>query len=260
MINSVRKAIQVMYLFSASEPRLTLTEISRRLNMPKSTAHSILNTLLSDGFIERVANDEYALGTEILVLTQKVRVNVELRDRAAPYLRELADQCHESVYLTIRDKDHVLYIYAIESSRRLIARTAVGDRAYMHCTGVGKAILSELPAEECEEIVARVGLPSITQNTITDLALLKQNLTQTHERGYSRDNQENELRNFCVGAPLFDATGKVIGACSVAGTDPEIIGAREPELSEHLLRTSLTISRNMGYIPASIARLNRAAI
>jgi IclR family transcriptional regulator, acetate operon repressor len=196
MINSVVKAIQVMNIFSAAEPRLTVTEISRRLKMPKSTVHSLLNTLLSEGFIEKVGKEAYSLGTAVIVLTQSVRVNVELRDRAAPYLRQLADQCNESVYLTIRDGDFVLYIYAIESSRRLIARTAVGDRAFMHCTGVGKAVLAELPPAEVDEITARVGLVTVTKNTVTDLAQLHGVLEQTRERGYSFDNQENEIGNY----------------------------------------------------------------
>jgi len=256
MVNSVLKAIQVMNLFSASEPRLTLTEIARRLNMPKSTAHGLLNTLVSENLIEKMGRDSYALGTAVIVMTQSVRVNVELRDRAAPYLRELADQCAESVYLTIRAGDYVLYIYAIESSRRLIARTAVGDRAYMHTTGVGKAILAVLPTEEVDQIIERVGLPAVTSYSTTDVTALKETLALTRERGYSIDNQENELRNYCIGAALFDGSGEVIGACSVAGTDPEIIGKRAPELSDNIRRTALTISRNLGYIPESISRLN----
>lgn len=253
MINSVLKAIQVMNLFSAAEPRLSVTEIARRLNMPKSTAHSLLNTLASEGFIEKIGRDAYALGKAVIVLTQGVRVNVELRDRAAPYLRELADQCSESVYLTVLDGDYALYIYAIESSRRLIARTAVGDRAFLHSTGVGKAILAELPEADIDGIIERVGLPKITSYTTTDAAELKARLAQVHERGYSFDNQENELGNFCIGAALYDGTGQVIGACSVAGTDPEIIGTRAPELSKTLRRTALTISRNMGYVPSSVS-------
>ena len=260
MINSVVKAIQIMNLFSASEPRLTVTEISRRLNMPKSTAHALLNTLLSEGFIEKVGRDWYALGTEVIVLTQKVRVNVELRDRAAPYLRELADQCDESVYLTILDGDYVLYLYAIESSRRLIARTAIGDRAYLHSTGVGKAILAALPDEERERIIANVGLPAVTKHTVTDPARLREVLEQTRERGCSFDNQENELHNYCIGTALYDGTGHVIGACSIAGTDPEIIGTRAPVLSEHLLRAALSISRSLGYIPTSIGELNHTSL
>jgi DNA-binding IclR family transcriptional regulator len=257
MINSVLKAIHVMNLFSAAEPRLTVTEISRRLSIPKSTVHSLLNTLLSGGFIEKVNNESYALGTAVIQLTQSVRVNVEVRDRAAPYLRELADECDESVYLTVRDGDYVLYIYAIESSRRLIARTAVGDRAHLHCTGVGKAILAELPTEEVEAIASRTGLPAVTRYSTTDLDRLKNLLAQTRERGFSFDNQENELHNYCIGAALFDSSGQVFGACSVAGTDPEIIGKRAPVIAEQIQRKAFTISRALGYIPASVSSLNR---
>jgi DNA-binding IclR family transcriptional regulator len=108
MIQSVVKALKIMELFSPSEPRLALREISQRLNMPRSTAHNLLNTLVSAGYVEKVDGDQYALGTAIVELTQNVRVNVELRDRAAPFLRRLADSCHESVYLTVRNGRHVL--------------------------------------------------------------------------------------------------------------------------------------------------------
>jgi DNA-binding IclR family transcriptional regulator len=259
MINSIKKAVQVMNLFSASEPRLTVTEVSRRLDMPKSTAHNLLATLLSEGFVEKVDHDSYALGTAVIKLTQKVRVNIEIRDRAAPHLRELADRCDESVYLALRDGDYVLYLYAIESSRRLIARTAVGDRAHLHSTGVGKAILANLADAEVNDILTRAGLPKVTPHTITDRDRLQTILEETRKRGYSFDNQENELHNFCVGTGLFDAAGQVVGACSIAGTDPEIIGTRSAELSSYLLEAALTISRNLGYVPTSLARLGHPA-
>ena len=81
MIKSVAKAIDIMRAFSPSEPRLTLAEIARRLGLPKSTVHNLLATLLAYGFIEKAGDDYYALGTEVVALTQAVRVNVELRDR-----------------------------------------------------------------------------------------------------------------------------------------------------------------------------------
>jgi DNA-binding IclR family transcriptional regulator len=110
MINSVLKAVKILNLFHASETRLSLAEISQRLDIPKSTAHNLLNTLLSQRFIEKVDGDLYALGTAPLALTQKIRVNVEIRDPAAPLLRELADYSRESVYLTVKDGDQALYI------------------------------------------------------------------------------------------------------------------------------------------------------
>jgi DNA-binding IclR family transcriptional regulator len=255
MIKSVTKAIDIMNTFSSSEPRLTLAEISRRLRLPKSTVHNLLATLLASGFVEKLDDDYYALGTAIITLTQAVRVNVELRDRAAPLLRRLADDCLESVYLTVLDKDHSLYVYAVESSRRLLARTAVGDRVPMHCTSVGKATLSTLSKEEVEDVVARVGLPAFTPATITDLDALHAELENTRARGYAIDTGEHETGVYCIGAPIFNERGRGIGACSISGTDPVLIHDRLEELSPLVMNTAQEISRRMGYVPDKISSL-----
>lgn len=256
MINSVLKAIKIMQVFNPAEPRLTLSEISRRLDIPKSTTHNLLNTLLSEGFIEKVEGDAYALGTAIIPLTQNVRVNVELRDRAAPLLRQLADQSGQSVYLTVRDRFHALYIYAVESSRRLLARTAVGDHVHLHCTSVGKAILAYLPDSEIEAIVAAVGLPSFTPHTITDFAALRDELRRTRSRGFALDREEHEISTFCIGAPVLNTQGHVIGSCSISGANPDIVQERVDELSCLVRNTAQEISRRMGYVPATPSQVS----
>jgi DNA-binding IclR family transcriptional regulator len=255
MIKSVAKAIDILGTFTSSEPRLTLAEIARRRGLPKSTAHNLLNTLLAAGFVEKIDDDNYALGTTIVALTQAVRVNVELRDRAAPLLRRLADDCRESVYLTVLDKDHCLYIYAVESPKRLLARTAVGDRVPLHCTSVGKAILSTLSDQEVEEIVARVGLLAFTPTTIADLDLLHTDLAKTRNRGYAVDGGEHESGVYCLGAPIFNERGKGVGACSISGTDPLMIQESQEELSSLVVNTAHEISRRMGYVPSKISSL-----
>lgn len=203
MIGSLLKALDVLELFGASEPRLTLAQISKRLKFPKSTAHNILTTLASRGYIEKLDGDHYALDIAVIPLTQAVRVNVELRDRAAPLLRELADTSRSSVYLTVLRGDRAVYIYAIESPRRLLARTAVGDQAYLHCTSVGKAILAFLPREHVKRIVKRAGLPAFTDATITDPEVLSRELEQVRGRGYAVDQGEHERGTYCVGAPIL---------------------------------------------------------
>ena len=250
-----------MSLFSPEEPRLSLSEISHRLQMPKSTIYNLLNTLVAVGYVERVEGDQYALGTAIIGLTPSVRVNVELRDRAAPYLRRLADDSHESVYLTIKDGQSALYIYAIESSGRLLARTAVGLHASLYCTSVGKAILAFLPEDEQDQICTAITYDPFTSQTIRDAAQLKRNLVETRERGYSIDNQEHEMDTFCLGAPIFNAHGIVIGACSLSGVTPDILGIRLPALSVSVMQTAQEISRHMGYIPArrTLARVKSTA-
>jgi DNA-binding IclR family transcriptional regulator len=255
MINSVRKALDIVNLYTPAEPRLTLSEVSSRLGLPKSTAHNLLATLLTCGFIERTEDDRYALGRAVIALTQAVLVNVELRDRAAPLLRDLADRCRQSVYLTVRDGDYCLYIYAVESPRRLMARTAVGDRTHMHCTSVGKAILSLLPDVEVRGIAQRAGLPASTLRTITDIPSLLEDLALTRTRGYSVDNEEHEPNTYCIGAPVLNESGQVIGSLSVSSANSSLLDEQLNDMSAHVMYTAQEASRRMGYVPPRPSRV-----
>lgn len=244
VVNSVAKALDILELFSSEAPVVTLGDIANRLGFPRSTAHALLQTLVARGYVEKVQDGRYALGTAVIPLTQAVRVNVELRDRAAPLLRELAIVSRESVYLTVLDDDRVLYIYAIETPQRLLARTAVGDRVNPHCTALGKAILSMLPVEQVGEIVRRTGLVRYTDHTITDLETLLSQLDQVRQQGYAVDEQEHEAGIRCVGAPILAAQGTVVGACSVSGgLDLDVV-----EAAERVVRTAREISLRMGYM------------
>lgn len=255
MINSVLKALDILDLFSVYEPRLSLAEISRRLKMPKSTVHHLLATLIERGYIERMNNDQFALGTAIVSRAQSARVNVELRDQAAPLLRQMADTCHESAYLTVRDDDDILYIYAVESPRRLLARTAVGERVPMHCTSNGKAILAYLDGAEVEAIAERRGLIQFTQNTITNLPDLLRELELTRARGFALDAEEHELKTYCLGMAIFDSSQRVIGACSISGNDPQILTGRQAEIADQVQYTAQEISRRLGYVPRAASQI-----
>lgn len=255
MIHSVAKAIEVLGTFSAGNPRLTLAEIARRRALPKSTTHNILATLAAYRLVEKLEDDTYALGTGLISLTQGVRVNVELRDRAAPLLRQLADTTRESVYLTVLDAGQSLYIYAVESPGRLLARSVVGERVPLHCTAVGKATLAAVCDEEVERIVSDAELPRFTSATITNLRELVEDLWRTRIRGYSLDAAEHEEGTYCIGCPILDDKARVIGACSVSGPDPEIVGGKVASWSALVRQTAQDISRRMGYVPGSVQAL-----
>jgi DNA-binding IclR family transcriptional regulator len=183
-------------------------------------------------------------------LSQGVRTNVEIRDRAAPLLRMLADSTHLSVYLAIPEYAQVLYIYAVETSHRLMARTAVGEYAPMYCTSVGKSLLAwSPPAEQALAISAQTFEP-FTNHTIRDAETLIADLHLAYERGYSLDNQEHELNIYCIGAPILDSHGSVIAACSVSGIDATIVGSECAALSAQVMQTAQEISRRMGYVPS----------
>jgi DNA-binding IclR family transcriptional regulator len=249
VVSSLLKALDILELFGASEPRLSLAQISQRLRLPKSTAHNLLTTLMSRGYVEKPDREHYALGTAVYPLTQAVRVNVEIRDRAAPLLREMADAARASVYLTVLDHGRAMYIYAVESPQRLLARSVVGDRADLHCTSVGKAMLAFLPEETIRRLVKQ-GLPAFTRATITDGRALGKELEQIRARGFAVDRSEHEDHTYCVGAPIFNERGRVIAACSISGVDPEIVRRRLAENAARVTGVAQEISRRMGYVPS----------
>ena len=104
-----------------------------------------------------------------------------------------------------------------------------------------------------------MGLPASSARTITRLDDLREELAATRARGFAIDNQEHELRTFCIGAPIFDAGGRVIAACSISGADPEIVGRRLPELSQRVREVALEASRRMGFVPVATGSGARAA-
>ena len=250
MIKSVKKAIDILELFSRVEPRLSLSSISEKLGFPKATTYHLLTTLVSCGYIEKDEQDLYFLGTRVIEISQNAKVNVELRDQAAPFIRELGDFCNESIYLATRYGNAIFYIYAIETSRRLLSRSVVGMQAMMHCTGIGKAFLAFLSEEEIDRIISKAGLPGFTESTITERAKLIDELREIRVNGYAIDNEEHEENTFCIGAPIFNNAGKVIASCSVSGTDKEIINSRKKIILPQLITTAMRISRFMGYVPA----------
>lgn len=257
MNSSLLKALDLLACFSPSQPRRSLTELSRELQIPKSTIHRLLRTLQSRGYIEQVKGDEYALGNNIITLTQAVRVNVEVRDRAATIARSLAEQSRESVYVAVPEYDHALYIYALETSRRLQARTAVGDRVPLHCTGIGKACLSYMPQPRREHLIATMPLVGSTTRTITSRDALANEVAEILRRGYSTDNQENEDGTYCIAAPFLDTTGGMVGAISISGNSPEILGSRQSSLASTIQEAAAQISNHLGFVASRRSTLPR---
>lgn len=245
---SVLKALDLLEAFTQDTPALGVTELSRRLGFPKSTVHNMLATLKSRGYVEEEpGTNRYHLGVKILELSQAVRANVEIRDRAAPLLRELARMSGEAVYLTVLHDDHSVYIYSIEAPARLLAMSAIGKRVPLHCTAVGKAKLAFLPEQEIDRIVARVGLPRFTAHTLTDPERLMADLIRVRQRGYAIDDEEHEVGIRCIGAPIRDDMGAVIASCSVSGPSGRMTDERIAELAPEVMRTADAISRRLGY-------------
>lgn len=246
-LKSFKKAVAILEAFSIREPRLPLTEIARRAKLPLSTAHRILGTLHSVGFIDRDGErDQYRLGLRLLELGSIVLSNMELHREAMPFIEALARESGETIHLGVFDGTQVISIEKIDSAHGLASNVTIGKGAPAYCTGVGKALLAFQP-DEAVAAVCRNGLTRKTPNTITSERRLRQELARIRALGYAVDNSENEIGVRCVAAPIRNHTGAVIASLSISGPAARIREADVPRLAERVKETARKLSHQLGY-------------
>jgi len=251
IVKSVDKTLQIVELFlESNEVELSLTDISNKLGIHKSTIHGILATLRLRGFIDQnPSTEKYLLGMKFFELGIKARDNMDLATIARPYLKELVVKYEETVHLVIFNKTDALYVDKVETPRTMRMCSQVGTRVLMHCTGVGKSILAYLPKEQARQIVMARGLEKFTPTTICDEDELFAELARVREQGYSIDNEEIEEGLQCVAAPILNHNGNVIGAISVAGPSTRMSVNKE-NIIPSLKEVTRAISIKIGYKPS----------
>lgn len=219
-IKSLKKALDVLNCF-AVKPTWGVTEISERLGLYKSNVYDILTTLKAMGYLEKDEDsDRYKLGLQIFALSRAMGDSFSITKIAQPYMQELANITDERVYLAIPHEEEVVYLdsaYPAESVN--LMRSILGERAQMHCTGIGKAMLANLSQEEIGHYLEKP-LTAYTESTITDREEMKAELEATRQRGYAIDNMEHEFGVKCVALPIFDKSHKLHAAMSVSGLAP----------------------------------------
>lgn len=217
-VASVRKALEILCGFSSRTPILSVSDISRRLGIPKSTAHNLLRTLHSFDFIAQDRETKtYRLGPRLYELGMQFSETMQLAAIALPHLRRLVEATRETAKLAVLSDGEALIVAAVESPYQLHTRGDSGRRAALHCTGLGKALLSCLTDREVREIAARRGLPAYTRHTITSLARLERELGRVRACGYAFDSEENEEGVRCLAAPVSGAPASGVCALSVSG-------------------------------------------
>ncbi|MGE4584367.1 MAG: IclR family transcriptional regulator [Sphaerochaeta sp.] len=237
MIGSVYKALQILEAFTVEQPLMSLSLISKKLGYPKTTVFTLLKTLEAKGYIEQIDQGTYCLGTAPLLLTQTVRVNVQIRDRSAPVLRRLADRTNQTVYLGIPDGGYCLYLYAIETSQRLMARSAVGMRMPFGCSALGKAMLAFLADTSL--------VPELPGNRV-----LEEELVQTKANGYAIDDAVLVPGIHCVAVPILDQAGKSVASVSLSGNSARLVHEELGIYLSYLREAAGEIRCLLGYIPS----------
>ncbi len=227
---------------------LGVSEVARRAGVTKSAAFRILANLERRGYVAKdPVNARYTLGAQLVCLGERSLGAIDLRAAARPALEALQQRFGETVNLGVREGAEVVYVDMIESSHGLRMAARIGGRDYLHSTALGKAILAFLlPAERDHLLYAPAGLPARTERTITDPVKLRAELERVRERGIAEDRDENEVGARCLGAPLFDHRGGVVGAISLSAPDSRLDDARASEVAAAVRAEAASITRRLG--------------
>jgi len=214
-VRAIERALMVLDALQESDQGLS--ELSRKLELPKATLLRILNTLKMNDYIEKdVITQQYRLGLKLLHLGMIVSERFDLKKIATSYLQEIWNECGETVYLNILHEDEILCIDCLHGKKDVRVVAYTGRQSPLYVGASGKAVLAFLPPEKIEQYLSKASLKKVAPGTIIDGEKLKKDLEITRARGYATSFEERFSDALGTSAPLFEGVdGKVIGSVSI---------------------------------------------
>ncbi|GAB6935616.1 IclR family transcriptional regulator [Calditerricola yamamurae] len=240
------RAMRVLDLFRDHE-QLSLSEITARSGLPKTTVFRMVSALVDMGFLTRDAGGAYRLGLRFLEFGWLVAERLDLRRVALPVMQALRDEVGDAVNLVVRDGTEAIYIEKVEALHPVRVYTRIGRRAPLYAGACPRILLAYLPESEQERYLHHVTLTPIGAGTITDPQRLRAVLRETRQCGYTVSHSELETGSSAVAAPVFDHTGQVVAGLSVAGPEAHYAPDALPGLIDKVKRAAADISRRLGW-------------
>lgn len=252
LLRSCLRTLRILEVLSSGK-EFGVTEIGKYTGLHKSTVYRFLDTLEHEGYVtQNLETEKYKLSFKILSLGFNLISSMDVRNTARPFMENLARVTGETVYLTIVDACQIIYIDKVNFTENLQTFHKAGDKNFVHCTASGKAQAAFLSDAEFNYIIQKWGLPKQTKNTITELKILKEQLSEIKICGYAIDDKESEDDVMCIASPIFDYTGNVIAGLSISGPITRITLEKiKQDYSRLIVKTSSDISRELGYIEPS---------
>lgn len=245
---AVERALAMLEAVAQEPEGLSNAEISRKLDIPKSSASYILRTLEKQAYLNRDKDTgKYRVGLKILSLSRGALSGIDVREVALPIMRHLTEKTGLTCHLAILDGPEAVYIEKVEPPGFLRVDTWVGRRMRVHATSVGKALVAYIAQERLEKIIAAGGMEKRTPRTITTLPRLLKELERVRAQGYAVDDEENNLGARCVGAPVFNQSGAIEASVGLSGTTNQVNAQTMPRILEALKDAARHISMQLGY-------------
>jgi DNA-binding IclR family transcriptional regulator len=216
-VNAIVRAFSLLEIFSLKRNELTISEIKAETGMPISTIHRLLGTMERIGYIrQNPENGKYRLGLKSFILGSRVKMTAEIQSVADPIMKKLSEKYNETVHLATELDGAVLCLKKVEASHHISVTPDAGGAASLYCTSVGKCLMAFAGEARRRDLLNTIELTKFTSHTITEKAELIRQLAVIREAGYAMDNQELEIGLTCIGAPVFDHSGKCIAAVSIS--------------------------------------------
>jgi DNA-binding IclR family transcriptional regulator len=248
LVPALDRGLTILEMVSKSRSGLTFSQLARRLDFPKSSIHSILVTFERLGYLHRSeTTGRYACGMKLAEIANMAFDGTGMREKASPLLRSLSERTGLTVHLAILEGQEATLIAKAATVAGQHVATWAGKRLDVHCTSLGKCLIAYLEEPQIDEIIRRRGLLRHNENTIRSARKLKEDLERTRARGFALDDQEEEIGMRCVGAPVFNADGRVIAAVSLSATVEQIGPENQKELITELQHTAVAISDRLGW-------------
>jgi IclR family transcriptional regulator, acetate operon repressor len=250
-VQSITRALSILEALAESATGLTLTGVSRAVDLPPSTAHRLLTTLQRQRFVrfDPVAM-VWQVGVQAFVVGNAFARTRDIGATARPYMRRMMEDSGETANLFALSDGGVLCMAQVESRHVTCAVTRPGGRVRMHCTGAGKAMLATLRDDAVEGVVALCGLAPSTRKTIVTARTLKADLGRIRARGFAVDDEECAMGLRCVAAPILDELGMPIAALSLSGPTSRVGVERVEALGTLVMNAARAATLELGGRPA----------
>jgi DNA-binding IclR family transcriptional regulator len=248
-VPSVDRALNLLELLASAPAGMSLSMISRRLEIPKSSAYYLVTTLARRNFVRRIAGQHvYSLGTSTMPFATDVCAESDLKELCSPYIQALSRKLGMVAQIGIREGAEVRIIDRSEIPG-LHLDSWVGRHFDLHCTAVGKALISYLADSEVESLIKSRGLPRHNQNTLCSMELLKTQFVEARRLGFTTDDEEHELGVRCVGSPVFNHLDGVAAALCIFAPVGRLSRTEMPNIGLELVKTALEASRDLADRP-----------
>lgn len=253
LVPAVTRALDVLELFLDSDGTLSAPEITRRLQLPRTTVHELVTTLTARSYLEQPPDrpGRYRLGVRGYQLGSRYAEQLDLAAEGQRVARGVADVCDETVHVAIREGADVIYIAKVDSTQAVRMVSAAGRRLPAHCTSVGKMLLASLPEEELTAVLGEDAadgpLEAMTPGSITSREELGKELAEIRERGVAVERQESNPDVNCVAAPVRDAGRSVVAALSISVPTVRWSEERRGELERLAVKGAAELSARLGH-------------